>query len=161
MTLTHRLCSCLLALAIIALAAPRAIAESPLLTLTGAVAGGLVEISRADLDALEWHEIATSTTVTDGRPLFGGVLMRDILALAGARGETVTARALNDYVIDIPVSDFHEFDVIAALYMDGTALTPRDKGPIWIVYPRDDHRVLADIRYDTRWVWQLVALHVQ
>lgn len=161
MTFTHRLYSCLLVLAMIALAAPKAIAESPLLTLTGAVDGGQVEISRSDLDALEWHEIATSTTVTDGRPLFRGVLMRDILALAEARGEMVTARALNDYVIDIPVGDFHKFDVIAALYMDGTALTPRDKGPIWIVYPRDDHGVLADIRYDMRWVWQLVALHVQ
>lgn len=161
MTLTHRLSSCIPVLAMIVLAAPKAIAEIPLLTVTGAVDGGRLEISRADLDALEWHEIVTSTTVTDGRPLFRGVLMRDILALAGARGETVTARALNDYVIDIPVSDFHEFDVIAALYMDGTALTPRDKGPVWIVYPRDDHAVLADIRYDMRWVWQLVALHVQ
>lgn len=161
MMLAYRLCSYVLALAMVALAAPAAIAESPLLTLTGAVDGGQVEISRSDLYALEWHEIATSTSVTDGRSLFRGVLMRDVLTLAGARGETVTARALNDYVIDIPVGDFHEFDVIAALYMDGTALTPRDKGPIWIVYPRDDHRVLADIRYDMRWVWQLVALHVQ
>lgn len=161
MTLMHRFRSCLLAMVMIVLAALQAIAETPLLTLTGAVSGGQVEISRADLDALEWHEIETSTTVTDGRPLFRGVLMRDILALAGARGETVTAQALNDYVIDIPMADFHDFDVIAAIYMDGIALTPRDKGPVWIVYPRDDHRVLADMRYDMRWVWQLSALHVQ
>lgn len=159
--LPQRPFSYLLAFTIMVLVVPRATAESPLLTLTGAVDGGQVEILRSDLDALEWREIATSTTVTDGQPLFRGVLMRDILALAGARGDLVTARALNDYVIDIPVSDFHDFDVIAALNMDGKALTPRDKGPIWIVYPRDDHRVLADIRYDTRWVWQLVALHVQ
>ncbi|WP_241524130.1 molybdopterin-dependent oxidoreductase [Oceaniglobus indicus] len=132
-----------------------------MLRLTGAVNGGLVEITRADLDGMMWHEIATSTTVTDGQPLFRGVLMRDILAHAGADGEVVTAQALNDYVIDIPISDFQDFDVIAALYMDGVALTPRDKGPIWIIYPRDDHGVLADIRYDMRWVWQLVALHVQ
>lgn len=136
-------------------------ADSPLLILTGAVEGGRVEISRADLDAMEWRELRTSTTVTDDRPLFRGVLMRDILDHARARGETVTATALNDYIIDIPISDFHDFDVLAALYMDGTALSPRDKGPVWIVYPRDDHRALADIRYDMRWVWQLVALHVQ
>ncbi|NNU81385.1 molybdopterin-dependent oxidoreductase [Halovulum dunhuangense] len=142
-------------------AASPALADEPLLTLTGAVEGGRVEISREDLDAMEWRELSTSTTVTDGRPLFRGVLMRDILEHAGASGETVVARALNDYVIDIPISDFHAFDVLAALYMDGTALTPRDKGPVWIVYPRDDHGVLADIRYDMRWVWQLVALHVQ
>lgn len=145
----------------LALSASGAAAEEVLLTLTGAVTGGQVELTQADLDELEWHEIATSTTVTDGQPMFRGVLMRDILDRAQASGDTVTARALNDYVIDIPMDDFHEFDVIAALYMDGIALTPRDKGPVWIVYPRDDHSVLADIRYDMRWVWQLSALHVQ
>ncbi|KQI73301.1 hypothetical protein AN191_03685 [Loktanella sp. 5RATIMAR09] len=145
----------------LALSTSQAAAEEVLLTLTGAVAGGQVELTQADLDELEWHEIATSTTVTDGRPVFRGVLMRDILDHAQASGDIVTARALNDYVIDIPMDDFHAFDVIAALYMDGIALTPRDKGPVWIVYPRDDHTVLADIRYDMRWVWQLTALHVQ
>ncbi|MBW4976242.1 molybdopterin-dependent oxidoreductase [Roseovarius mucosus] len=145
----------------LALSASGAAAEEVLLTLTGAVTGGQVELTQTDLDALEWHEIATSTTVTDGQPVFRGVLMRDILDRAEANGDTVMARALNDYVIDIPMDDFHEFDVIAALYMDGIALTPRDKGPVWIVYPRDDHGVLADIRYDMRWVWQLSALHVQ
>ena len=146
---------------LIALGASGAVAQEVLLTLTGDVAGGEVKLTRADLDALEWHEIATSTTVTDGQPVFRGVLMRDILDRAEANGDTVMARALNDYVIDIPMDDFHEFDVIAALYMEGIALTPRDKGPVWIVYPRDDHGVLADIRYDMRWVWQLSALHVQ
>lgn len=145
----------------VALSATGAAAEEVLLTLTGAVAGGQVQLTQADLDEMEWHQIATSTTVTDGQPVFRGVLMRDILDRAQASGDTVTARALNDYVIDIPMDDFHEFDVIAALYMDGVALTPRDKGPVWIVYPRDDHSVLADIRYDMRWVWQLSALHVQ
>lgn len=143
------------------LGASETVAQEVLLTLTGAVAGGEVRFTRNDLDELEWHEIATSTTVTDGQPIFRGVLMRDILKSAQASGDTVTAYALNDYVIDIPMDDFNEFDVIAALYMNGVALTPRDKGPIWIVYPRDEHGVLADIRYDMRWVWQLTALHVQ
>src|SRR5690606_9918600 len=84
----------------LALSASGAAAEEVLLTLTGAVTGGQVELTQADLDELEWHEIATSTTVTDGQPVFRGVLMRDILDRAQASGDTVTARALNDYVID-------------------------------------------------------------
>lgn len=160
MNLRHRIARLALIAALLLSSVPVA-AESVLLTLTGAVTDGRVELTRADFDAMDWHEFATSTSVTDNRPKFRGVLMRDILARAGAEGRHVRATALNDYVIDIPVEDFHRFDVLAALYMDGVPLSPRDKGPLWIVYPRDDHGVLADIRYDMRWVWQLVALHVQ
>jgi hypothetical protein len=45
--------------------------------------------------------------------------------------------------------------------MDGQTLSRDDKGPLWIVYPRDDHEALQDIRYDYRWVWQLYQLDVQ
>lgn len=123
-------------------------------------AGDEAHFDRAMIEALPAVTLSTSTSVTDGINVFEGVLMRDLLAAVGARGETVTATALNDYVIDIPLRDFEAFDVVAALAMDGEQLTPRDKGPIWIVYPRDDFEELQDIRYDYRWVWQLVRLEV-
>lgn len=110
------------------------------------------------LAALEQHEVTTQTSVTDGPQVFVGPLMRDVLADAGLEAETITAIALNDYEIAIPTSDFARFDVIAALSMNGVSLTPRDKGPVWIVYPRDDHPELQDIRYDYRWVWQLIRI---
>lgn len=160
MNLRHRIARTALIAALLLSSVPAA-AENVLLTLTGAVTDGRVELTRTDFDAMDWHEFATSTSVTDHQPEFRGVLMRDILSHAGAEGSQVRAAALNDYVVDIPIEDFYQFDVLAALYMDGVPLTPRDKGPVWIVYPRDDHGVLADIRYDMRWVWQLVALHVQ
>ncbi len=143
------------------LAVGTAQADAPVLTLTGAIDSAPVTLTRSDLKALPQHELRTSTTVTDGQPLFEGFLMRDLLAAHGANGTTVTATALNDYWIEIPLADFEKFDVIGALYMDGAALTPRDKGPVWIVYPRDAHRALQDIRYDMRWVWQLDRLHVE
>jgi hypothetical protein len=103
----------------------------------------------------------TSTSVTEGVNRFEGVLMRDLLDKVEARGETVVATALNDYVVEIPMDDFHDYDVIAALAMDGERLLPRDKGPIWIVYPRDDFEELQDIRYDYRWVWQLIRIEIR
>lgn len=123
--------------------------------------GGAVEFDRAMLEALPETAFETSTVVTDGVHRFSGFLMRDLLDRLGAEGETVTATALNDYSVDIPMSDFHDFDVIVAMEMDGAPLARDDKGPLWIVYPRDDHAVLQDIRYDYRWVWQLSELHVK
>lgn len=140
-----------------ALAAP----EGTILQVTGQITGGTATLDRATIEALPAVSLVTSTVVTDGPRQFTGVLMRDLLADLGATGDTVTAVALNDYAVDIPMSDFHDFDVIVAYSMDGVPLTRRGKGPLWIVYPRDDHRVLQDIRYDYRWVWQLYQLDVK
>ena len=79
----------------------------------------------------------------------------------GADGKTVTASALNDYTIDIPMEDFVRYDVLVATHMNGERLQPSDKGPFWIVYPRDGHSDLQDIRYDYRWVWQLIQLKIK
>lgn len=141
-----------------------AAAERIVLRVTGAIAAhhdGVAEFTRADLQALGLHRLRTSTSVTDGAPVFEGFLMRELMETLGAEGEVVIAHALNDYRMEIPLEDFRRFDVIGALSMDGEALTPRDKGPVWIVYPRDDHRELEDIRYDTRWVWQLNRMEVR
>lgn len=113
------------------------------------------------LRALPVHALETTTSVTDGVRHFEGFLMRDLLELVSAQGEIVRAIALNDYLIDIPVEDFIQFDVLVAYEMDGEPLHVRDKGPLWIVYPRDDHRELQDIRFDYRWVWQLYRLDIQ
>ena len=40
-------------------------------------------------------------------------------------------------------------------------LTTRDKGPVWIVFPRDDYPLLDDPRVDLLWVWQLDAIEVR
>ena len=123
--------------------------------------GSRAEIDAAQIAALPQHEVITHTSVTDGPQSFAGPLMRDLLADAGLQSEAVLAVALNDYEIEIPTADFDRFDVIAAVSMNGEPLTPRDKGPIWIVYPRDDHAELQDIRYDYRWVWQLTRLEAR
>jgi hypothetical protein len=45
--------------------------------------------------------------------------------------------------------------------VEGKVLTIRDKGPLWIVYPKDAHEVLNDVQYYARSVWQLNKLHVE
>ncbi|ASM74518.1 molybdopterin-dependent oxidoreductase [Sulfitobacter sp. DFL-23] len=135
--------------------------EHMALHVSGQISGGSVTLDQDALSGLPTVELVTSTVVTDGQHSFTGFLMRDLLDQLGAKGETVTAIALNDYVVEIPMADFYDFDVIAAHSMDGIPLDRDDKGPLWIVYPRDDHEALQDIRYDYRWVWQLYQLEVR
>lgn len=113
------------------------------------------------LKALPAARLETTTAVTDGVRRFDGFLMRDLLDHVGAHGSTLTASAFNDYTIEIAIEEFKRFDVVVAYEMDGEPLLPSDKGPLWIVYPRDQHAELQDIRYDYRWVWQLQRLDVR
>lgn len=136
-----------------------------LLEIHGAIARSNAEgaalLDRAMLEALPRAQFRTHTSVTDGVHHFEGVLMRDLLDHVQAHGSSVRATALNDYFIDFDLDEFRRYDVLAAWSMDGQVLKPSDKGPLWIVYPRDAHRELQDIRYDYRWVWQLVRLDVR
>lgn len=116
---------------------------------------------RAMLAELPPATLETSTVVTDGVQHFEGFYMSDLMEAVEADGQTITAYALNDYVIDIPISDFQRFDVVVATHMNGTQLSRRDKGPLWIVYPRDSYDILGDLRYDYRWVWQLHRIVVK
>lgn len=73
----------------------------------------------------------------------------------------MVASALNSYAIVFSSEEFDRYDVLIADTQNGKQLLPSDKGPFWIVYPRDQHSELQDIRYDYRWVWQLVRLDIE
>jgi hypothetical protein len=136
-----------------------------ILTVAGKIArtngNGVAALDREMLTAVGLKTMKTSTNWTDGVNSFEGVLARDLLALVGATGSTVVATALNDYTTKIPIADFRDYDVLLALKMDGRELLARDKGPVWIVYPRDEVPALRDAKFDHRWVWQLRLLTVE
>lgn len=116
----------------------------------------------AMLAALPWQRIETSTPWTDGRTLFEGVLLASILDQVGVdEAEILHVTALNEFENFIPVSDIARFGVLLAMRMDGKTLSRRDKGPIWLVYPRDAFPELQDERHDAKWVWQLTRIEVQ
>lgn len=106
-------------------------------------------------------ELQTSTPWTDGVQTFSGVLARAVLERVEASGETVMATALNDYMVEVPTSDFLDYDVLLATTMNGEEMQVSDKGPVWIVYPRDQVPQLQDRKLHDRWVWQLKSLQVK
>jgi hypothetical protein len=135
-----------------------------LLTLSGNIgqtnAPGEARFDRPMLEALGLVSLTTGYVVLDRPQLFEGVRLRAVLERVDAKGVKMTALALNDYEIVIPFDDL-KFEPLIAMKADGQMLKIRDKGPLWIVYPRDDYKVLQDIRYDSRWVWQLNRLRIE
>jgi hypothetical protein len=45
--------------------------------------------------------------------------------------------------------------------MNGEILTPRDKGPIWVVFPWSDHPELDTRQARQRSIWQLVEMTIR
>lgn len=111
------------------------------------------------LQALGRVAFSTRWELSDVAQHFEGFPLRALLERVGAYGKSLRASALNDYFAVVPTEDLR-FEPIVATKVDGRILTIRDKGPLWIVYPRDAHKVLQDARDDARWVWQLNKLHV-
>jgi hypothetical protein len=112
------------------------------------------------LEALGRASFATRWELSEVPQLFEGIPLRALLDRVGVQGKSLRASALNNYVAVIPMEDLR-FEPVIAAKVDGRALTIRDKGPLWIAYPRDRHKVLQDARHDARWVWQLNKLHVE
>lgn len=132
-----------------------------ILSVSDATGETLTLFDRAMLESLPQVTVVTSTDWTDGTPTFTGPLARDVLSAAGVSGTIVDAGALNDYHVTLPAADFEDWDVVLAMTMDGEDLSVRDKGPLWIVYPRDEHPELANPEINSRWIWQLQSLKLQ
>ena len=121
-----------------------------------------VGFSEADLLALPQVTIRTRTEFTDGVVEFIGPLARDAVAfVATGTAANIHLVAANDYAIDIPLSDIADYDVILAMQANGERLTMRDKGPIWLMYPLDDHEEMQDPVFNNRLIWQLTTMELR
>ncbi len=137
-----------------------------LLLVDGAIAvpndgAGGARFDKAMLEALDVVEIVTETPWTDGLSRFEGVSLQALLHVVGARGDRMRAVAINDYAVDIPLSDAAAHGPIVALKLNGDYMSVREKGPLWIIYPWSDNPALRNETYYARGIWQLKRLTVR
>ena len=114
----------------------------------------------AMLEALSQHSFTTKTPWFKEARKFTGPLLRDLLALVGAHGNTLRLTALNDYRIDVPADDAKHFEVTLARLVDDRPITVREKGPLFMIYPFDSEASLRNALYYSRSVWQLKTIDV-
>ena len=159
-----RICPCILLTILVFAGTAMPAAAEELLVIRNATdpAQAEVRFSEADLLALPQATIRTRTDYTDGVVEFIGPLARDAVAfIETGTATTVHLVAANDYAIDIPLSDFTDYDVILAMQANGERLTMRDKGPIWLMYPLDDYKEMQDPVFNNRLIWQLTVMELR
>ena len=133
-------------------------AEETVLTLTHE--GQTQTFDRNALEALGTSTIETTTIWTKGTQVFEGVSLARLAQEIGAQDGTLLATAINDYTVEIPLSDAVENGPILAMTMNGAEMSVRDKGPLWVVYPYDaDAAFRTEVIY-SRCIWQLDRIEV-
>lgn len=123
-------------------------------------AAAAAQFDRSMLEALPGRVAEMETPWMDGRPEFSGPYLRAILEAAGADGSRLIVRALNDYAAEIPAEDASELATILATRLDGTVMSVRDKGPLFLIYPFDTNPDLYNEKYFARSVWQISEIEV-
>ncbi len=119
------------------------------------------KVTVADLEKMPQARIVTATPFLPGKTTFDGVLLRDLLKAAGLTAPKLMMTALNDYSVEVPLSDAANYDVIVAYKVDGKYMRVRDKGPFWLVYPLDQHPELQNEATATKMIWQMKTIDAE
>ena len=115
------------------------------------------------LERLGLIRFTTPTAWTDGLVTFEGVLLSRLLEVLAVPGDVteLVMTALNDYYVVIPTADVHTWPVIIALKRNGHYMSVRDKGPLWVVYPRHAFPELEQTKHKSKWIWQLKEIVIR
>ncbi|MFG0832048.1 molybdopterin-binding oxidoreductase [Aeromonas bivalvium] len=139
-------------------------ADEVLLTVSGAGCcggAGVAHYTAAALAALPQSELVTATPWTQGKHSYRGVLFKTLIDSLGLRSGQFKVSAINDYWTLLPGADLDAYPVLLATEQDGKALTLRNKGPVWVVYPLSDHPELDREQYHSQMVWQVNRIEAQ
>ncbi|QCN95273.1 oxidoreductase [Azospirillum argentinense] len=139
--------------------------EKPILVVSGLIGttnqDGMAVFDRPMLEGLGMVSFTTATPWYKEPVTFEGVPLARLMERVEARGETLTATALNDYTGEIPMDDVRNRKVILALKRDGAYMPVSDKGPLFIVYDFDHDPEANRQKYFARSVWQVARLTVK
>lgn len=127
-----------------------------ILTVSGAInAERQVKFDMTMLQTLPQYSITTHNPWAKGLHTYQGFSAIDLLKRLGSQSTLIQVTALNDYMTEIPVSDFAENGAIFATHQDGKPMSVRNLGPIMVIYPFDERKELKSELFYGRSIWQI------
>jgi hypothetical protein len=132
------------------------------LTLSGAIGnrnqGRKLALDLASLERMRTVRMQTSEPFLKRKATFEGVLLSDLLAVAGvpATAKKVHMTALDDYKVDFTLADVRSSKMLLATKIDGEHMNVDRAGPTRIVFPDDS--TLG--RNPDLWIWSLSTIRV-
>lgn len=112
------------------------------------------EFTCGQIEVIGLKRINTSTFWPEDHGEFSGVLLRDLLSVAGIENvPEIKITALDGYTAVIPREDWQTWEVIMATRHEENVIPVRRKGPLRIIYPKDIGGKIADSEMRIRWIW--------
>ena len=136
-------------------------AEGDVLTISGRISGedDAHMLSLDELGDFPGHVVTTSTIWTEGEQVFRGISGADLAERFAADGVTeVHAVAVNDYEVVIPFDIFSAQTTLIAYERNGSPMSVREKGPLWIVFPYDQDPSFRADSFRSYSIWSLTRV---
>ncbi len=122
---------------------------------------GSTQFNLADLQAFPPVSFETETIWTEGVQRFTGVSLLALLRQLDITEGMLELQAVNDYVVEFPVSWAADDGPIIAYQRNGALMSMREKGPLWIIFPYDSNPAYKTEEIFSKSVWQLVRIVVK
>lgn len=101
-----------------------------------------------------------TSTVWTPVSTWSGPTLESVLQAAGVRSDATQLRvtALDNFESVVPVADVRKYQPVLAYEWDGKRLKGSKYGPLYVVYPRDDHAELMNPVAEARMVWAVCRI---
>jgi len=113
------------------------------------------------LEAMQATSFETKTAWTEGLTKFTGVKLYDLLSAVGADPSNIKLTALDGYVYELDRHTDSKYPVIIAYKKDDSYMSVRQLGPLWLMFPFDDHPELNTEENRAASVWQLTHMDLR
>ncbi|MFM2484855.1 molybdopterin-binding oxidoreductase [Celerinatantimonas yamalensis] len=120
-----------------------------------------VDFTVADLQKLPQQRYRTLNPWVSTPHTYQGPRLTDLLKRVGAHSQKLTLVALNDYRLDLNLTDIRKYQPIVAWSDNGQQMSLREHGPLWLMLPVSQYSELKASRYNQYMIWQLRQIIVQ
>ena len=125
-------------------------------------AGNTLHLSLSDIEKLPKYQ-ATLKTFWGMSGTFQGVLMRDLIKHYHLRKGTkrLILRGSNGYVAGLSLREFDKSPALLATRINGQPISPEDRGPLILIWPKKEAAALQGTATLSSWVWSISEISTQ
>lgn len=113
-----------------------------------------IQLTESAILGLPQQQFKTHHSWSKDAETFSGPLLEDVIKVACGDATKINMRALNDYAIEVDFNVAKKLKPIVAHSINGTRLSVREKGPLWVMVPSDDLKTTSK-EIDGMLIWQL------